>query len=213
MRDAGWPIGFRLDPMIPYTGWREGYETVVTKINELKPEMVTFGALRATPAKSLRSAAKRNGRDESIFDFLSEVQVTKEITARGCSHVLRWSVMREGGEGSSGLGGLGTVADTAQQAGSLGGVIGGSAGSVQSGTVVGAGARVMGSVLHRKPKPVSYEVTVSYEVRAVADGTTASRNTFKASGQAAEDSVLPGLLEKVANGITSATEEWTKKPK
>jgi hypothetical protein len=118
--------------------------------------------------------------------------------------------MREGGEGTSGLGGRGTVADTAQQAGSLGGVIGGSAGSVKAGPVVSAGARVVGSFLHRKPKPISYEVTVSYEVRTVADGATASRDTLKASGQAAEDELLPGLLEKAANGITSVAEAWTK---
>jgi hypothetical protein len=34
--------------------------------------MVTLGALRATSAKSLRRAAKVNGRDDSIFDYLVE---------------------------------------------------------------------------------------------------------------------------------------------
>ena len=34
--------------------------------------MVTIGALRATSAKSLRKAAQRNGRDDSIFDYLTE---------------------------------------------------------------------------------------------------------------------------------------------
>jgi spore photoproduct lyase len=72
MKRAGWPIRFRLDPMIPYKGWHTGYQAAIRHINRLQPEMVTIGALRATSATSLRSAAKRNGRDDSIFDFLTE---------------------------------------------------------------------------------------------------------------------------------------------
>ena len=63
---------FRLDPMVPYDGWREGYAEAIERINEVGPEMVTLGALRATSAKSLRSASRANGRDDSIFDFLTE---------------------------------------------------------------------------------------------------------------------------------------------
>lgn len=72
MREAGWPIRFRLDPMVPYLGWQSGYEAVIDELNTIGPEMVTLGALRATSAKSLRTAAKKNGRDDSIFDFMSE---------------------------------------------------------------------------------------------------------------------------------------------
>jgi spore photoproduct lyase len=72
MKSAGWSIRFRLDPMVPYKGWRSGYGAAIREINRIGPEMVTLGALRATSATSLRSAAKRNGRDDSIFDFLTE---------------------------------------------------------------------------------------------------------------------------------------------
>lgn len=72
MKTAGWPVRFRLDPMVPYKGWKKGYATAVSAINAIGPEMVTLGALRATSAKSLRAAAKSNSRDDSIFDFLSE---------------------------------------------------------------------------------------------------------------------------------------------
>lgn len=72
MKDAGWPIRFRLDPMVPFPDWQAGYAAAIDRINALEPEMVTLGALRATSAKSLRSAAKKNGRDDSIFDFMSE---------------------------------------------------------------------------------------------------------------------------------------------
>ena len=49
MQRAGWPIRFRLDPMIPYVAesetWRDGYSVAIDRINALSPEMVTIGAL------------------------------------------------------------------------------------------------------------------------------------------------------------------------
>ena len=62
----------RLDPMVPYPRWRSGYAAAIQQINRIEPEMVTLGALRATSAKSLRGAAIKNGRDDSIFDYLTE---------------------------------------------------------------------------------------------------------------------------------------------
>lgn len=72
IKKAGWPIRFRLDPMIPYPDWKRGYAEAIKRINSLSPEMVTIGALRATSYHGLRNAAKANGRDESIFDYLTE---------------------------------------------------------------------------------------------------------------------------------------------
>jgi len=72
MMNAGWPIRFRLDPMVPYPQWREGYSEAIQRINSLGPEMVTLGALRATSYNGLRNAAKENNRDETIFDYLTK---------------------------------------------------------------------------------------------------------------------------------------------
>lgn len=72
MKLAGWPIRFRLDPMVPFPGWKTGYAEVIERINSLSPEMVTLGALRASSYHGLRNAAKANGRDESIFDYLTK---------------------------------------------------------------------------------------------------------------------------------------------
>jgi spore photoproduct lyase len=72
MKKAGWPIRFRLDPMIPYPDWKKGYGETIRRINALSPEMVTLGSLRATSYNGLRNASKANGRDESIFDYLTE---------------------------------------------------------------------------------------------------------------------------------------------
>ncbi|MBM4440823.1 MAG: hypothetical protein FJ027_10395 [Candidatus Rokubacteria bacterium] len=72
MKAAGWPIRFRLDPMVPYPKWQSGYATAIREINSVNPEMVTLGALRATSATSLRNSAVKNGRDDRIFKYLSE---------------------------------------------------------------------------------------------------------------------------------------------
>jgi spore photoproduct lyase len=72
MKKAGWPIRFRLDPMIPFPNWKKGYGETIRRINALSPEMVTLGSLRATSYNGLRNASKANGRDESIFDYLTE---------------------------------------------------------------------------------------------------------------------------------------------
>ena len=72
MKNAGWPIRFRLDPMVPYPDWKRGYTAAIKRINSLSPEMVTLGALRATSYRGLRNAAKANGREDSIFDYLTE---------------------------------------------------------------------------------------------------------------------------------------------
>ena len=57
--------------MIPVPGWQRGYGEAIKRINALSPEVVTLGALRATSYKGLRNAARSNGRDESIFDYLT----------------------------------------------------------------------------------------------------------------------------------------------
>jgi spore photoproduct lyase len=72
MKEAGWPVRFRLDPMVPYGDWQSGYAAALERIDRIAPEMVTLGALRATSGKSLRSAARRNGRDDGVFDYLTE---------------------------------------------------------------------------------------------------------------------------------------------
>jgi spore photoproduct lyase len=75
MKAAGWPLRFRLDPMLPYQigkeNWRTGYAQAIKRINALAPEMVTIGALRAT-SMALKSAAERNGRPTDLFEYLSE---------------------------------------------------------------------------------------------------------------------------------------------
>jgi len=70
MKGLGWPVRLRLDPMIPFDSWRDEYGTVVDSVNEIGPEMLTIGALRASP--TLQAHARRNGRDSSVFDLLDK---------------------------------------------------------------------------------------------------------------------------------------------
>jgi DNA repair photolyase len=72
MKQAGWAVRFRLDPMIPFDGWQVGYAQAIDQINSIAPEMVTLGTLRATHAQALKTRAEKNGRDGSVIDYLSE---------------------------------------------------------------------------------------------------------------------------------------------
>jgi DNA repair photolyase len=73
MKRAGYRVRFRLDALAPIPGWEAELAEVMTRINEVGPEMLTIGALRATKPSALRKAAEKNGRDGSIFDYISTV--------------------------------------------------------------------------------------------------------------------------------------------
>jgi DNA repair photolyase len=73
MRKAGYRIRFRLDALAPIPNWREELTEVMRRINDIAPEMLTIGALRASNKKSLRRSAEANGRDGSIFDHIATV--------------------------------------------------------------------------------------------------------------------------------------------
>lgn len=71
LKKAGYRIRFRLDSLCPVVpSWQEELVAIVERINELYPEMLTIGALRATNVKALSRAATANGRDASIFDYI-----------------------------------------------------------------------------------------------------------------------------------------------
>ena len=47
VQEAGYPLRLRLDPVVPYTGWREGYADTIRRIfEEVEPERITIGTLR-----------------------------------------------------------------------------------------------------------------------------------------------------------------------
>jgi DNA repair photolyase len=71
MRTAGYRVRLRLDALAPIPDWERELDEVVARINEVQPEMLTAGALRATNVKTLRAAAERLGRDATIFDYIT----------------------------------------------------------------------------------------------------------------------------------------------
>jgi spore photoproduct lyase len=47
VQDAGYPVRIRLDPIVPFHGWRSAYATTVNSIfGAISPERVTIGTLR-----------------------------------------------------------------------------------------------------------------------------------------------------------------------
>lgn len=47
LREKGWRVRIRIDPMIPFRGWQKEYENVAEIVNFIQPERVTLGSLRA----------------------------------------------------------------------------------------------------------------------------------------------------------------------
>jgi hypothetical protein len=72
LKAAGWRIRFRLDALAPIPGWEADLATIMERINQIGPELLTIGALRATNATALRASAAQHGRDASIFDYLRD---------------------------------------------------------------------------------------------------------------------------------------------
>jgi len=46
LKDAGWEVRVRLDPLLPLDRWQDDYERIVERINRLEPTVVTLGSLR-----------------------------------------------------------------------------------------------------------------------------------------------------------------------
>lgn len=73
MKKAGYRIRFRLDALAPIPRWKSELRWIMARINEIGPEMLTIGALRASNVAALRRAAESNGRNGAIFDYIATV--------------------------------------------------------------------------------------------------------------------------------------------
>lgn len=72
LKAAGWRIRFRLDALAPVAGWEEDLDKIMDQINQVGPEMLTIGTMRASNLAALKQTAARNGRDATIFDYVHE---------------------------------------------------------------------------------------------------------------------------------------------
>lgn len=70
MKARGFRIRFRLDALAPVENWEDELAWIVKQINDIQPEMLTIGALRASNPTALKRAAEKLGRDGAIFDFI-----------------------------------------------------------------------------------------------------------------------------------------------
>jgi DNA repair photolyase len=71
MKAAGYRVRFRLDVLAPVEDWEKELAWVVGQVNKVGPEALTVGALRASKVGRLRSEARKMGRDETIFDYIT----------------------------------------------------------------------------------------------------------------------------------------------
>lgn len=97
LKTAGYRIRFRLDALCPVVpNWQEELIAIVERINDLHPEMLTIGALRASNVTALRRAAMVNGRDGSVFDHIDAPDPSgfKYRTDRGF-HTAAFRLIRE----------------------------------------------------------------------------------------------------------------------
>jgi spore photoproduct lyase len=71
VKEAGYDLTLRLDPMIPIEGWREAYSRFLNEACRIvTPDQWTLGSLRYFT--SLPVWAKKLGRDPSVFGFAGE---------------------------------------------------------------------------------------------------------------------------------------------
>jgi spore photoproduct lyase len=71
VKDAGYYVTLRLDPMIPLDGWQEEYPSLIEAVHDIfRPDQWTLGSLRYYPG--LPGWARRVGRDTSIYAFGAE---------------------------------------------------------------------------------------------------------------------------------------------
>ena len=71
MKRQGYRVRLRLDALAPVPGWQSELVQIMATINDIGPEMLTIGGLRASNVKALRRACAANGRNDSIFDYIS----------------------------------------------------------------------------------------------------------------------------------------------
>jgi len=64
LKNRGWRVRLRLDPVLPVADWKSAYQPVIDEINAIAPETVTLGSLRFFP--HLRSHSKSG---DQVFDF------------------------------------------------------------------------------------------------------------------------------------------------
>lgn len=65
--DAGFRVRVRIDPMVPYDGWKQDYQKLIDRImRRFKPELITLGTLRGLYT-TIRCA-----RDKSWAAYLAE---------------------------------------------------------------------------------------------------------------------------------------------
>jgi len=59
LKQLGFRVRLRIDPIIPIPNWKEGYTELIEQINNIAPETITLGTLRFFPALKHRATGNK----------------------------------------------------------------------------------------------------------------------------------------------------------
>lgn len=82
VQNYGYPIRIRLDPIVPFNGWREGYlDTIKQIFSQISPERVTLGTLRFEEGLyNMRNSIFKSGPDlPSLLEKMTPMFPPKKI--------------------------------------------------------------------------------------------------------------------------------------
>lgn len=69
-KEKGFETRLRIDPMVPFKGWKEGYLGLVKETVKTNPDRITLGTLRFF--SGVKGYAKNDGRGIEIFNYGTE---------------------------------------------------------------------------------------------------------------------------------------------
>ena len=80
VRDYGYPVRLRIDPMVPVSNWEVGYRELVDKIMKYVPdaEVITLGSLRMTVNPNLKTCIRLD-KDTSYTDSLRPAKQSRVL--------------------------------------------------------------------------------------------------------------------------------------
>jgi len=64
LREAGWEVRVRIDPLIPVEGWKDAYSETADLVNEVEPSVVTLGSLRF-----FKNLLQHGPKDTDVFSY------------------------------------------------------------------------------------------------------------------------------------------------
>ena len=103
LKERGWEVRVRLDPMLPVPNWQDHYAEIIDRINELSPTVVTLGSLRffknllnhAPPGTDVFAFGRDQGDPDGRLRVEKDLRLNMYRFARERLQVLRLGLCKE----------------------------------------------------------------------------------------------------------------------